>query len=220
MKSYEYYLFDADGTLIDTTELIYQCFSNTLKTYAKRRIDRQEVIRNIGLPLRRQLECYLGTLSEDEAKRISSYHMEYQLGIYTNFLKPFPGIIDALRNLKSAGKRLAVVTSRMPDSLELYLRHTRLLEFFDALVTPASTSKHKPNPEPALKALELLEGAPEKALMVGDATFDIECGARAGADTAFVAWSHHPLASLTVSPTYILHSPSELHKKIKNAEKE
>jgi pyrophosphatase PpaX len=210
MKSYACYLFDADGTLIDTTELIYRCFRNTLDTYAPLEIDRDTIVGHIGLPLRQQLEHYLGPLTDERARTITTFHMNHQLSIYTTYLKPFPGVVSALRRLKDAGKRLAVVTSRMPRTLELYLRHTGMLELFDVLVTPVSTREHKPHPAPALKALELLDGTAGEALMIGDATFDIECGSRAGTDTAFVAWSHNAPATLAIAPTYILKSPSEL----------
>lgn len=204
MRDYDYYLFDADGTLFDTAELIYQCFVQTARKFADKEIDRKLVLDHIGLPLRQQLEVYLGSLTEEQVQQIRDFHMGYQLSIYRDYLRLYPTVREGLDRLKSAGKQLAIVTSRMPDTLTIYLRHTGIAEFFDTLVTPPLTQKHKPDPAPALKALALMGGSAERALFIGDAIFDIACGARAGMDTAFVAWSHNSVESLATKPTYVL----------------
>ncbi len=211
MKSYNYYLFDADGTLIDTTELIYRCFVNTCKTYGGFELDRETIVSHIGIPLRKQLETYLGTLSDQRAQEISAFHMNYQLSIFEDHLALFPGVLEGLKTLREMGRKLAIVTSRKLDTLEHYTRHLKIFDFFDVVVTPESTVLHKPDPEPALKALQLLgTDDPSKALFVGDAVFDINCGKAAGMDTAFVSWSHNDLNRLGVVPTYIIKDFSEL----------
>jgi pyrophosphatase PpaX len=76
---------------------------------------------------------------------------------------------------------------------------------FDAIVSPELTNgANKPDPAPALKALAMMNGTAEQSLFVGDVDSDIECGHRAGMDTAFVAWSHNPPDSLTTQPTFFL----------------
>ncbi|MFP4416557.1 MAG: HAD family hydrolase, partial [Chitinispirillaceae bacterium] len=206
-----YYLFDADGTLIDTTELIYRCFVNTCRAYGDLRIDRETIVSHIGLPLRKQLEIYLGALTDNVAEEIRAFHMNYQLSIYDQYLALFPGVQQGLEMLRHKGKKLAIVTSRMLETLEHYTRHLKIYDYFDAIVTPESTTLHKPAPEPAYKALELL-GARSKseALFIGDAIYDIKCGHDAGLDTAFVSWSHNDPVTFSVSPTYIVKEFSEL----------
>jgi pyrophosphatase PpaX len=132
------------------------------------------------------------------------------LEIYRDYLRLFPDVPEALSRLTSHGRHMAIVTSRMPRTLGLYLETTGISQYFEALVTPRDTKKHKPDPEPALKALSLLKGMPDRALFVGDATFDIECGYNAGMDTAFVAWSHNDVSSLAVTPTHVLASLLDL----------
>ncbi len=211
MREYTHYLFDADGTLTDTTELIYRCFQHTCRKYGGFEIDRDTVIAHIGLPLRNQLEVYLGSLAGDRADEIRRSHMEYQLSIYQDHLRLFPGIYEMLDELSGRGAHCAVVTSRMMHTTELYLRHTGIFDYFSAVVTPESTREHKPHAAPALKALEIMGGAASSnALFIGDATYDIECGSAAGMDTAFVSWSHNAIDSLKVTPTYILREPRDL----------
>ncbi len=204
MKAYLYYLFDADGTLLDTTELIYQCFVFTCGKYANKEISRETVTRSIGLTLRRQMELYLGPLTDERFALIGGDHMTYQRSIYPRYLKLFPCVAGALATLRRSGRRCAVVTSRRRETLELYLKATGIGDYFEVLVTPETTVRHKPDPDPVIAALSLLGVADRAdALMVGDSEFDVECGARAGVDTAFVRRSHNGFARVGKA-TYVV----------------
>jgi pyrophosphatase PpaX len=212
MKTYDNYLFDADGTLFETTELIYKCFVYSLGKYANLQIPRDEIIATIGLPLRKQLEHHLGLLSNEQFDTIQADHMDYQMGIYQDHLAPCPGVPDAIKELHATGKKLAIVTSRKIISLSCFLRETGIFDYFKVIITPDETENHKPHPEPALKALELLNANPDKTLFIGDAKFDIECGHSANIDTALVSWSHNKAENMVVKPTYIINSMLDLCK--------
>ena len=125
-------------------------------------------------------------------------------------VNPFPHVIDTLERLKSAGKKLAVVTSRRRFSLERILDSTGTAKYFDVLVTPEDTTRHKPDAEPALKALSLLGADKTSTVFIGDALYDICSGTSAGIDTIFVNWSHAQLSSLPVPPTWTIDSLQEL----------
>lgn len=210
IREYDYYLFDADGTLFDTTAMIVRCFQHTAQVLGFEPVAPAEIVRRIGMTLRKQMECYFGAMSTENFERARAIHMEFQLSIYKEHLKLCPGVAVALAELTTRGKRCAVVTSRMLATLEIYLKETGILPFFSALVTPECTIKHKPEPEPALEALARLGGTAAQALFIGDATFDIACGKQAGMDTAFVLWSHTAAESLTVVPTYTVTDMREL----------
>jgi pyrophosphatase PpaX len=210
MKSYTAYLFDGDGTLLDTTEMIYQCFSYTCKKSAGVSVTREQVFSHVGLPLRPQLEHLLGVLPDDTAEEVMRLHMDYQLSIYTEYLCLFPGVAESLDRLKKAGKKIAMVTSRRMHSLVLYLKHTHIHEYFDVIITPESTRRHKPEAEPALEAMRQLGVRPHESLFVGDAVFDIACGHAAGIDTAFVTWSRIGPKTITPQPTYLIASMDAL----------
>lgn len=210
MKDYSFYLFDADGTLLDTAELIYQCFVYSCAKFGPRKITREEVFSQIGLTLRNQFETYLGPMSPDRYDEIQRTHMDYQLSIYKKYLKAFPGVAASLKTLKSKGKKPAIVTSRKTRTLTLYLKETGIYDYFDVLVTPTDTDRHKPSPEPALKAMSLLGADKNKTLFIGDSVFDIECGRDAGIDTAFVNWSRNSVDSFSVKPTFCIDHMQEL----------
>ncbi|MCP4751354.1 MAG: HAD-IA family hydrolase [Proteobacteria bacterium] len=210
MKDYKHYLFDADGTLIDTVELICRSFEYTCRKYGGIDIDRDRVIETMGLPLYRQIELFLGKMPESRKKEILEDFKEYQLSIYNDLLGIFPEVEETLRTLKNSGKNLAIVTSRKKETATLYLKHVGILPLFDAVVTPEMTDTHKPDPAPALKALELLDGSAENSLFIGDASFDILCGQKASMDTAFVAWSLNDPPQMDTTPTYILENMPDL----------
>ncbi len=210
MKEYRAYLFDADGTLIDTADMIYECFLHTCAEFGRTELSREEIMRGVGIPLRPQMECLLGPLDEREYNRAQEIHMDYQNEIYVNWLKGFEGTAEILEELKSRRKALAVVTSRRLPSLTVYLKHVGIFDYFDLLVTPHETAKHKPDPEPALFASAGLNIAPEKCLFIGDAIFDIKCGSSAGMDTAFVEWSTNHHSDMQPEPTWHLKSWSDL----------
>lgn len=201
-KEYKYYLFDADGTLFDTTAMIINCFRNTAKTYGLPIPDEKEIISNIGMTLRMQMEQYFGKLSDTRFADYRAAHMAHQHTIYRDYLRLCPGVKEALRYLSEKDKVCAVVTSRMPQTLTVYLKETGIYNYFSVLITPEDTDKHKPEPEPALEALRHLGAKPEQALFIGDSLFDIECGSRAGIDTAFVTWSHNNPDVFPVKPTW------------------
>lgn len=208
MKPYDSYLFDADGTLFDTVDLICTCFQYVAEKYAGKIMDRSTIINGIGLPLKSQLITHLGPDFDQDL--ILDDYLQYQLSIMADSISPFPHVIETLEMLKSAGKKLAVVTSRRRFSLEKILHSTDTARYFDVLVTPEDTTRHKPDAEPALKAMSLLGADKNNTVFTGDALYDICTGTRAGIDTIFVNWSHSELSSLTVSPTWVIDSLQEL----------
>lgn len=208
MKVYDSYLFDADGTLFDTVDLICDCFQYIIEKYGDRTVDRNTIIDGIGSPLVGQLVTHLG--AEIDLEPILADYLQYQLAIMDDRITPFPHVAQTLETLKSAGKKLAVVTSRRRFSLERILRVTDTARYFDVLVTPEDTTRHKPDAEPALKAMSLLGADKAGTVFTGDAHYDICSGASAGIDTVFVSWSHAAPSSLTVPPTWTIDSLQEL----------
>jgi HAD superfamily hydrolase (TIGR01549 family) len=210
MRDYTNYLFDADGTLIDTTELIWRCFENTAQFTGHAPIGRETTLKHIGLTLRDQMTIHFGKLDDAEYDKYRTIHMDYQMSVYSQYLKLFPGVMETLDTLKKNGKKLAIVTSRFRNSLDVYLRDTGIYGFFDVIISPESTKHHKPHPEPVIKALQELNALKPETLFIGDATFDIECGTDAGIDTAFVRWSINDQASLKKMPIWFIDEMAEL----------
>lgn len=208
MKTYENYLFDADGTLVDTIDLIVDCFSYITARYVGRTPPREVIVAGIGTPLIDQIALHLGR--EFANKEVLDDYLAYQLRVMGDRVTLFPGIAEGLRALRQGGKKLAVVTARRRYSLEIILRQTGIAQFFDVLVTPEDTGRHKPDPQPALLAMARLGADPAATVMIGDAVHDIRCGAAAGIDTVFVGWSHNDPSTLPLPSTWTIESMAEL----------
>jgi pyrophosphatase PpaX len=210
MKDYDCYLFDIDGTLIDTTELIFKCFQKTCLQYAGYAPKIEFIAGMTGLPLNVLVERCLDGKCDYEMETVILEYKAFQKTIFKDHLKLFPNVNEVLGKLKKQGKKIAAVTSRRQESLKPYLIYTNTLQYFDVLVTPELTTHHKPHPMPAVRAIELLQTKPEKCLFVGDSKFDIQCGQSAGTDTAFVSWSFNQPDELKKPSTYLISSMEDL----------
>jgi pyrophosphatase PpaX len=189
-----------------------------LAKFGHKGVPRKQIVGNIGLTLRDQMELYLGPLSDERYEEVRSVHMDHQLRIYPRHLKAFPGVHEGIEALRELGKTCGVVSSRMRETLTLYLQVTGLLDHFDFLVGPEDTEKHKPHPEPLQEALRRASVRPEHAVYIGDAVYDVECGAAASVDTILVGWSALDPSTLKIKPTSVAQSMEEIVEAAQMAE--
>ncbi|GGF31602.1 pyrophosphatase PpaX [Halobacillus andaensis] len=178
-------LFDLDGTLIDTNELIIASFTHTVKQYADRPYSREEILNFIGPPLRDSL----AKVNAGQVEAMVTTYREHNVANHDRFVTAYDGVVDTIKELKSKGYRLGIVTTKMRHTVQMGLELTGLDGLFEVVVTLDDVKHAKPNPEPVLKAMNQLDGRPEQTLMVGDNTHDIEGGKNAGTLTAGVAWT-------------------------------
>lgn len=210
MKRYDAYLFDADGTLVDTKDIIVESFGMMGRTLGVP-VDKTVVYDTIGLPFVTQLHMILGEgHDEDYYERAKVIYTDSQMELCRTRLRAFPGVLDGLRALREGGAKMAVVSSRRLVTLAPYMEATGIDRCFDFYVTPEDTPNHKPHPEPALFAARRLGVDPANCLFIGDATFDIECGRAAGMDTAFVVWGGLDPADWPVKPDFTITEFSQL----------
>jgi pyrophosphatase PpaX len=180
-------LFDFDGTLVDTTEMIHQSMRHAASLVLGRDdIPRETLLANVGQPLPRQMELIDAEKVELLLEAYRRHHEEH----HDDLIGEFPGVEDALARLRSAGVKVAVVTSKRLVSVEMALeRFPDLRDVVDRFVTMEDTTEHKPHPEPLLKGLELLGNVPKReAVYVGDAPFDVEAAKAAGLTSVAVSW--------------------------------
>lgn len=212
MREYGAYLFDADGTLLDTKGPILAAFEGMGRGLGVELPPREIIAGTIGLPLTRQIRLILGDgYDAGFYDRASAIYGDGLMADYKKTLKLFPGVLTGLRVLKERGKKLAVVTSRRILSLEAFLEVTGIDGYFDLLVTPELTERHKPDAEPALYAARELGVETGECVFIGDAVFDIECGHAAGMDTVLVAWGGNVSDGWKVQPDTIIDDFSALY---------
>lgn len=206
MKSYSYYLFDLDGTLITTIDLICECFAFSLKKFLGVNLPRKDILVKIGLPLKKQFNTFIidqGRSVEDfDLDEMASVHMDFQMTIWRDHVKPYSDAKKVLAALKERSKGVAIVTSRLSKTATLYLEHTGLMPYCDAIITPESTERHKPDPQPVQAAMKELEqklqlsAKPSDTLMVGDSLFDLQSGIGAGVDVAWALYPDNPIVQI------------------------
>ncbi|MCP3031389.1 pyrophosphatase PpaX [Halobacillus sp. A1] len=200
-------LFDLDGTLIDTNELIIASFTHTLGQYAERPYSREEILEFIGPPLRESLSK-VNPIRVDEM--VETYR-EHNTKNHDEYVTAYEGVVDTVKTLKGQGYRLGIVTTKMRHTVEMGLALTGLEGVFETVVTLDDVHHAKPHPEPVIKALEALNGTAAQSLMVGDNTHDIEAGKNAGTKTAGVVWSVKGRQVLDdLNPDFMLHKMDDL----------
>ena len=200
-------LFDLDGTLIDSNQLIIDSFQHTFKTHLGLDVPATEIVHTLGRPLVEILRQYGADKADDMLETFCVFNETR----HDTAIKLFPQVKETLTELKSAGIKLAVVTGKRRRLAWRGLRLFGLDAFMTVVVTPEDTSLHKPHPAPVNKALELLAQRPENTLMVGDSPLDIASARAAGTYTAAVNWGVVPLRfMLAKQPDFIIQTMPDL----------
>lgn len=207
-------LFDLDGTLIDSIELILGSMRHAFRGRDACPTDRQWSSQ-IGTPLR---ACF-SEWAKDEADLavlIAGYR-EYQLANHDRLISAYDGVAETLASLRESGHRTALVTSKSEELAIRALRHTALDGHIDILVGLESSTRHKPDPEPVEVALRRLGVAPEAAAFLGDSPFDMQAGNAAGVLTIAALWGPFTREDLEPSkPSHFLerieHLPGVLER--------
>ena len=174
-------IFDFDGTLCDTRSNIITAFRATMEHLGLDMRDEETCGATIGLTLRDGFKSMYPEF--DDAK--IDYCVETYRQIFAERRKElmpdlFPGVKETLEALRKRGYRMTIATSRLTDSLMLFMRHHGIDHYFEYAVGSDSVTHHKPHPEPALKTLAALNIAPSEAIMVGDMPVDIAMAHNAG----------------------------------------
>lgn len=186
MKKVDTILFDFDGTVMDTTEVIVNSWQHTFKTLEGKERPLSDIYPTFGEPLPTTMAKFFpGHPVEDSIKIYRSYH-------YDNFgdlIKVFPGMEELLKILRDEGYTLALVTSRLKGTTDQGLEAYALRDYFNTILTCEDTDKHKPDPAPINITLERLGKKADNAIMIGDTMFDILCAKNAGVKSVLVDWS-------------------------------
>lgn len=200
-------LFDLDGTLLDTNELIIQSFQHTYQRHLNKQVDKEEIVKTFGEILKITLDREFGEASEEAIKT----YRNFQIGNFEKLIAIRIGVKEGVKELYRQGYKLGVVTSRLNDSAIKGLKHFGLMDYFESIIGADDTDIHKPDPTPAFMALEELGGKAEETLLVGDSPFDILCGKNAGITSVLVGWSALPMEMLLkCEPDYVVDSMEEL----------
>lgn len=181
-------LFDLDGTLADTVELILMSFRHTMVAHRGEEIPDARFLETIGTPLPLQLLDF--ARDEDEHRAMLATYVTFQRAIHDEMVRPFPGVLSVLEALRGAGCPVGIVTSKGRTIADRTMSMCGIDAWVDHVVCGDEVDRGKPDPEPVLRALDAmsLDGRPEDVLFVGDSPHDLRAGRAAGTRTAAVGW--------------------------------
>lgn len=175
-------LFDFDGTLADTIPLILESYRHTLEA-----VDDpadEAVVRGwIGRTLIDVLEERHPGRGEELVRR----YREHNLAEHDRLIRPVPGAAELVADLQEAGVPVAVVSSKLSDTVRQGMRVTALPEV-EVVVGMESTPVHKPDPAPLLLGAQRLGVRPQDCVYVGDAGVDVQAALAAGMGAVAVTW--------------------------------
>ncbi|MCM3765750.1 pyrophosphatase PpaX [Neobacillus niacini] len=202
-------LFDLDGTLIDTNELIITSYLHTLEKYYPGQFQREDVLPFMG-PTLHEAFSTVGA-DPDRVEEMVKVYRTFNIANHDVLVKEFEGVFETIQTLYEKGYKLAIVTTKRHDVALKGLRLTGLDKFFEVVIALDHVEKVKPDPEPIFKALEELGSSPAEAVMVGDNYHDILAGRNAGTVTVGVAWSIKGRDYIAkYEPDYILENMTDL----------
>lgn len=205
-------LFDFDGTLLDTNELIIGTFHHVLGNHYPGKYERSDILPFLGPTLQETFD----SIDPEKTEQLIEEYRAWNKSMHDELSSEFDGVSETMKLLKAAGLKMAIVSTKRKD---MVMRGLGLLDVegvFDEVIAMDDVTKTKPDPEPILLALERLGATADEALMIGDNYHDIEGGKNAGVRTAGVAWSAKGEAFLqTFNPDYMLHHISDLLQLVK-----
>lgn len=179
-------IYDFDGTIADTNNLIINSWQHAYRTITGKEQDEREILKTFGEPLLITMKRVFPDWEPEEAAKI---YRSYQVKHFSEYIRPFPGMVESIKELKNRGCNVGVVTSRMRKTTVEGLEAFGIMDYIDHLVSCEDTDRHKPDPAPVLCALEKFKIGPESAVMVGDSSFDIRCAHNGGVKAALVSWA-------------------------------
>ena len=208
-RSYEAYLFDLDGTLVDTVPDIDQALNHAQATVGLARVDLSLTRHWIGhgsrTLIKQALEYQQQAAAEPDIDQHITPFLDYYKANIAAHSRTYAEVNEALSTLHQRGTKLAVVTNKLTELSEPLLQDIGLYEFFDLIVCGDTASKPKPDPAPINLCLEQFALAPEQVLMVGDSETDVLAAQAASVDVACMRDGYnHGVDVATLKADFIL----------------
>ena len=206
---YSTYLFDLDGTLVDSVELILRSYRHTFRTHRGAAPPDELWLKGLGTPIWVQLRYWTEDPTEIAAM-VETYRV-YNMTHHDELVRPYEGIVGVVRELEHRGKRLGLVTSKVRSGALRGLQVSGLTDAFHVIVGADEVEHPKPHPEPVQLALRRLGVESKDAVFIGDARYDIESGRGAGVATAAALWGPFGRAHLEdLEPDHWLEKPEDV----------
>ena len=190
-KTFQHYIFDLDGTLIDSSGPISNGLIKAMKIAGIKGIDREETLQWIGRPLTEIFDAYLlhhqqRTADAETFARMLQAYREGHDECFPAGVTIYPGVRETLVTLRESGAKLAIATTKYQEAAEFVCRGLGLDKYVDAVCGTDLGRPVKPNPWLIHYALKTLEANPTLTLVVGDTDADVKAAHAAGCRSAAI----------------------------------
>ncbi|MHA1296188.1 MAG: HAD family hydrolase [Promethearchaeota archaeon] len=183
-------IFDMDGVLADTGEIHFESWvkmaSEINVEFTKKFFN--ETFGQQSPTITRKLVG--DKFDEKKIMELANRKEKYYRDLVKDKLKPLPGVLDLLTELKKYNFKLAVGSSGPPENVDLLLKTLKIKDLFDVIITSADVNKSKPHPDVFLKVSEKLNISPDKCIVIEDAPVGIEAARRAGMRSIALTTTH------------------------------
>lgn len=199
------FIFDVDGTIVDTEDSIFRGLDDILQEHAGRPATQEDMRKIFGIPGMEGLQ-YLGFTPEEAANLHPKWSVQSKG--YGDSVSIFSGMEDTLRHLKENNHLLAIVTSKTKESYELNITPYGLDNYFDVIITSDDTEEHKPSGQPLTECLHRLGITEKEAIYIGDSIYDNQCARNAAVTFGLAQWGSHTTEGFDAD--HIFQTPSDI----------
>ena len=185
MKNIRCIVFDMDGTLAETNQLIYDSFNYIAQKYAGRTYTVPEIIAMFGPP---EEDALLNIVAPEQIDTVMKDYLSFYRKHHNQLARIYPGIENILCSIKEHGRMLALFTGKGTPTATITLQEFYIEQYFDYVVTGNDVVKYKPSSEGLFKIMKHFSLQPDEMLMVGDSVSDVKAAHEAGVKIAAVVW--------------------------------
>lgn len=201
-------LFDLDGTLIDSIELIVRSFQHTTQTHLGAPLRRATIVASIGRSLAAELE----SLAPGRGAALLETYRTFMFAHHDALVTVYPGVLDMLRAIRAHGIPTGLVTAKARIAAAPAFTQFLLDEEMSVAVTEDDTARHKPYPDPLLHAARLLDLPPTACWYIGDSTHDLLAARAAGMTAIAAAWGPNDRTLLAPLADVVVQTPGDVPK--------
>ena len=211
MKEYSTYIFDLDGTLLNTLNDLAASTNYALRSVKLPEHSVDDVRRFVGNGVRKLMERAIeggdkNPLFDEAYATFRKHYLEHGL----DTTQPYPGIMEMLKELKASGKRIAVVSNKFYDATQELVKHF-FGEYVEVAIGERENIRKKPAPDTVVEAMRMLGVGKENAVYIGDSDVDFNTAKNVGIPCISVLWGFRDKDFLqSIGATTFITSPEEL----------
>ena len=187
MRKFDGIIFDIDGTLTETNELIYATFNHVIGKYLNTTYTSQEITALFGPTA----ETIIRDLIKENTEEAVEDYFNFYESNHFSMAKVYDGISEIIIGIRNLGIPLSIYTGKGRRSSMITLKQAGLIDYFDMIVTGDDIADHKPSPEGVDMFVEKFGLTREKVLMIGDAPADVKAARATGIKIASVLWDSY-----------------------------